>query len=136
MTSGDTLCQYTNFVDIICSNLTLNQSLKDDSTSSQAFDSLCRLYITAPPQDLPTNSASFAPPGTTPQVLYYDYNSPKQIQWNATQPIGQMRFQVIDDQGFPLESSINSVQETYDIDAMKISLTGGEWNMTLQVTEN
>jgi len=135
-TGGDTLCQYTNYVDIVCSDITLNQNLKDDSTSTKAFDTLCRLYVTAPDQGLLPGADGFAPPGTTPQVLYNDYNNPKQIRWNAVQPIGQLRFQVTDDQGFPLETSINEPGNFYDINVFKIALTGGEWDMTLQVTEN
>ena len=133
---GDTLCQYTNFVDIVCSNITLNQSLKDDSTSSYAFDSLCRLYITSPDQNVLPGDATFAPPGTTPQVLYYDYNSPKQIQWNSVQPIGQLQFTVVDDQGYNLDSAIFYQAPITGIDLGYIGRTGGEWNMTLQVTEN
>lgn len=140
MTGGDTLCQYTDFVDIVCSNLTLNQSLKDDSTSLRSFDSLCRLYITASPQNFPYDASGapvyFAPPGTTPQVIYKDFSSPKFIQWNAAQPIGQLTFEVYDDQGYSLDSAINFSGNTYDINVGRIALTGAEWDMTLQVTEN
>jgi hypothetical protein len=129
----DTFCQYTNFIDIVCSNLTLNQSLKDDSTSSKAFDSLCRLYLTSPPQNVPCSDATFCPPGCSPQVLYNDYNNIKQIQWNGLQPIGQLTFQVLDDQGNVLNSGLDNIA---NVGSVQTGITGGEWNMSLLVTEN
>jgi hypothetical protein len=65
--------------------------------------------------------------GQQPFISRRSIAFPKQIRWSANQPIGQMSFQVLDDNGQianPYVSSItNEAQEL-------------EWAMTLLVSEN
>jgi len=126
--SGVTYCQGTRYVDIVCPQLSYNQSLKDTSSQSIVRDSLCRLYLVPDSYNdyvLP-NNPSYAPPGTVPQLIYRNFNSPKQINWTPNQPVGQLTFQVYDDCGNLIKPYDNGggVQNNAD------------WQMTLQVTEN
>ena len=86
----------TPFVDIVCNNLTYNQSLKDADTGTTR-DILCRLFLT--PDAFTGNMANL---GSAPILLHRIFPFPKQIKWNADQPIGNLRFQVYDSQGYVL----------------------------------
>jgi hypothetical protein len=116
----------TPFVDIICDQLTYNQSLKDVDTGI-ARNVLCRLFLT--PDGFTGNLANF---GSAPILTHRCFPFPKQVKWNANQPIsGGLRFQVYDSQGYLLS--------TYD----SVSPNGGtfpdaecgDWTITLLVSE-
>ena len=116
----------TPFVDIVCYNLTYNQSLKDADTGTTR-DILCRLFLTP---DAFTGNASNL--GSNPILVHRAFPFPKQIKWNADQPIGNLRFQVYDSQGYLLSTG-NGLTGTanyqyYDSDM-------GDWTMTLLVSE-
>lgn len=73
--------------------------------------------------------------GVTPFVLYRQFPYPKQIRWNKKQPIGQVVFELYDDQGRSIQDLWNS--------AYPISTNQGRayansfvWNMSLLVTED
>jgi hypothetical protein len=100
----------TRFVDIVSTQLTYNQDLKDNTTSRVQRDVLYRWYFA---WDNQTGNDSLliavGPPSVTLQTfpVYQGYRPflarrnlpyPKQIAWNNTQPIGQVSFQVFDDQ--------------------------------------
>lgn len=124
----DTFCQSTRYVDIVCSILTYNQALKDTTSQVVARDSLCRVYLGALNSNMivPTTDATFAPPGTTPGVVYLQYSSPKQIQWIPNQPVPSgLRFQVFDDEGTPLEDLFGGT-----------SSPEINWSCTILVSEN
>ena len=132
-----TFCQSTRYVDIVCSILTYNQALKDTTSQVVARDALCRVYLGAMNSNMsvPPSDPSFAPPGTTPGVIYTMYNNPKQIQWIPNQPVPSgLRFQVFDDEGRPLDDLFDppSANNT------EFSLLGGDinWSMTILVSEN
>lgn len=126
--SSATFCEYTNWVDIVCSQLSYNQNLKDQMTQPVARDTICRVYLNQNAGSLtgniiePSNNA-FAPVGTLPFQIYHNYTLPKQINWTPNQPVGQLQFDLYDDRGNPL---INTVP----------SALAGEWAMSLLVTEN
>ncbi len=127
--SGVTYCQATRYVDIICPQLVYNQALKDTSSQSIVRDSLCRIYL-IPDTFIETvlpNATGYAPPGTLPQIIYRNFTSPKQIAWSPNQPIGQLTFQVYDDNGALLQPYVTGGGNTQN---------NMEWSMTLQVTEN
>ena len=127
--SGVTYCQGTRYVDIVSPQLSYNQPLKDTSSQPTVRDSLCRIYL-IPDTYLDTvlpNAPGYAPPGTLPQIIYRNFTNPKQIAWSPNQPIGQLTFQVYDDNGALLKPYV----------------TGGgnaqnnmEWSMSILVTEN
>jgi len=121
------LAIYTKFVNIVCTQLTQNQGLKDASTNPVVRDMLARVYISGSDnqQNIMPSSASFAPPGTTPFTIYKDFNTPKQILWRQDQPVpGVLQFQLFDDGGNSLD----------DVSLFGIDTT--DWCMTLLVSEN
>ena len=116
----------TPFVDIVSTNLTYNQSLKDADTGTTR-DILCRLFLT--PDAFTGNAANL---GANPILLHRCFPFPKQIKWNADQPIGNLRFQVYDSQGYLLSTNdgVSGLNQSayYDSDM-------GDWTMTLLVSE-
>jgi hypothetical protein len=125
--NGDsTLCQSTRYVDIVCQILTYNQALKDTTTQLIARDSLARLYLGAlnSNMNVPPSDPTFAPPGTTPGVIYAMYNNPKQINWTPNQPVPSgLRFEVFDDEGMPLDMLFQSSPEI-------------NWSASILISEN
>lgn len=133
--SGYTRCRWTEYVDIVCSQLTYNQDLKDASTSYVSQDVLARIYLEDEDNKIipvwngtktimPVDTEVF---GTYPSVIYRKFPVPKMIQWNNEQPIGNLRFQVYDDKGRILTS-----YDPTDLPDYKLP----NWRMTLQVSEN
>ena len=126
---GDTFCQSIRYIDIVCSQLTYNQGLKDTMSQQVARDTLCRLYVAndgssdavlAEPED-----AAFAPVGTFPFTIHRQFSTPKMIQWTPNQPVpGGLRFEVYDDAGNNLVAASPFFEQYSD------------WSMTLLVTEN
>jgi hypothetical protein len=117
----------TPFVDIVCYNLTYNQSLKDADTGTTR-DILCRLWLT--PDAFTGNMANL---GSAPILVHRAFPFPKQIKWNADQPIGNLQIQVYDSQGYILSTGdgltgTQSSTSFYDADM-------GDWTMTLLISE-
>lgn len=134
-----TLCQATRYVDIVCSQLTYNQPLKDTTTQPLARDSLCRLYL-GDGNGFGNNTAlcdasDFTPPGTAPFTIYRQFATPKMINWNsagkAYQPVpGVLRFEVLDDTGANLTEMVQNTD---------LFTSGGDyldWSATILVSEN
>jgi hypothetical protein len=109
----------TTYIDIVSPQLTYNQALKDSTTDNFRFDVLYRWYfaddnVPLPLEKMPFVYAANAPApavqmltetnlpilqGYTPFVKRRAIPYPKQIRWDAKQPIGQVGFQVYDDRG-------------------------------------
>jgi hypothetical protein len=130
---NSTYAQACRYVDIVCTQLTYNQALKDTGSQKIMRDALCRLYITEPGamgKDVQPISDAFAPPGCSPTTIYRNFTYPKQIQWLPNQPIGgDLQFDVFDDEGDLLST----------IDNYSNALPNGNstnWSMTLLITEN
>lgn len=136
--SGVTRCRYTEYIDIVSPQLTYNQDLKDGSSDPVVRDALCRVYIedetspiipvyqTAAPAG-PVMTQDTAIPGTYPFTIYRKFSMPKQIQWNNTQPLGNITFQVFDDKGELLSSHLGAVYP---------DSTMPDWRTSLLVSEN
>lgn len=134
--TGYTRCRWTEYVDIVCSQLTYNQDVKDASTSYVSQDVLARIYLEdeddkiIPVYDSVAQSVimpvDIEVPGTYPTVIYRKFPVPKMIQWNNEQPIGNLQFEVYDDKGRIL-SFHNILIDDYK---------APNWRMTLQVSEN
>jgi hypothetical protein len=112
----------TSYVDFVSPNLTQNQDLKDGSTAMITNDIIYRWYLA---WDTPEPLDSLGYP------IYQGYKRfiqrrpiafPKQIKWDNNIPIGQLAFQVLDDNGKILSPDI--VQGEM------------EWQMTCLVSEN
>lgn len=145
--SGVTRCRYTEFVDIICSQLTYNQELKDGSSDPVIRDMLARVYIEAEdgaiqPYFRPNSYTAIPPgsisgvevvsnqaiPGTYPFTIHRQFSQPKQIKWDDTQPLGNLQFEVYDDRGNLLSANLSALI------APDSSLP--DWRMTLLCSEN
>lgn len=136
--SGVSRCRYTEYIDIVSPQLTYNQDLKDASSDPVVRDSLCRVYVEDETSPIIPVYKSVAPdgvimtqdtaiPGTYPFTIYRKFPMPKQIQWNNTQPIGNITFQVYDDKGELLSSHLG---------AQYPDATMPDWRTTLLVSEN
>lgn len=129
--SGITYAQSTKYVDIVCSQLTYNQPLKDTMSQVVNRNVLCRIYLTEPgsiQSTVAASSATFSPPGCAPTTIYRDFSQPKQIAWLPNQPItGNLVFEVYDDAG---ENLALSDPATLNSDNKL------DWSMTLLITEN
>lgn len=124
-----TFCQSIRYVDIICSQLTYNQALKDTMSQPIARDTMCRLYIGDGPytgtSTLAPSDPDYCPPGCAPFTIYRQFTNPKFIRWLPNQPVqGNLRFQVYDDSGVLLSSSDSAEG------------TGQNWSMTILVSED
>jgi hypothetical protein len=124
--SPDASLLSTPFVDVVCDNLTYNQSLKDADTGISR-DVLCRIYLT--PDAFTGNVANL---GSAPILIHRCFPFPKQVRWSADQPIGNLRIQVYDSEGYLLTTGdgLTGTSQTayYDADM-------GDWNMNLLVSE-
>ena len=130
-----TRCRYTEYIDIVCTQLTYNQELKDSATQPISRDVLARIYLECEnDQPVPVSVAGTATrvestiPGTYPFTIYRQFQNPKQILWNKVQPVGSVRFEVYDDRGDLLNIAS---QDSFFEDAEY-----PDWRMTLLVTEN
>jgi hypothetical protein len=125
--SGPPTMLWTQFVDIVCSQLTYNQDLKDADTGPVSRDILARIYLTPSvdnsvkdPFDVPQSVLV----GSQPFEIYRDFNTPKQIRWSHNQPVGNLTFEVYDDSGEILNDGITANDPSHP-----------DWNFTLLVTE-
>lgn len=104
-----TRCRYTEFIDIVCNQLTYNQDLKDGSSDPIVRDMLARVYLECendqPMPVIPTltgmspSNVYNTVPGTYPFTIYRQFSSPKMIKWNKSQPIGNLQFELYDSRG-------------------------------------
>ena len=137
-TTGVTRCRYTEYIDIVSSQLTYNQDLKDGSSDPVVRDMVARIYIedetspilpvfktTAPEGVIMTQDTAI--PGTYPFTIYRKFPHPKQIQWNNTQSLGSLQFEIYDDKGEPLSAHLGAIYP---------DSTMPDWRMTLLVSEN
>lgn len=111
----------TQFVDIVCSQLTANQSVKDADTGPISRDVLCRVYL--------NDGLSQDPEllGSQPFTLHRQYSFPKQIKWLPNSPVGgYLKFDLYDDQGYIIESGDGRLSDAFLL---------GDWNITLQLSE-
>ena len=142
---GTTFCQSIRYVDIVCSQLTGNQALKDTMTQEIARDVLCRIYLNdagASQSTTSPSSSTFCPTGCAPFTVYRDFSTPKQIMWLPNQPVpGYLRFEVFDDAGVSL-SLFDSLPYPVlpapapPVPSINYGINKTNWSMTLLVTEN
>jgi hypothetical protein len=115
-----TMCR-TQFVDIVCSQLTGCQGVKDADTGDISRDLMCRVYLNDG-----LNQQPFLV-GSTPFVVHRDFSLPKQIKWLPNTSVGGfLKFELYDDQGYLLESGGP---------APVLDNQQGDWNLTLQLSE-
>lgn len=146
----------TDFVDVVSPQLTYNQDLKDGSTAPVLRDMLVRIYLDdanrSPcrvqtnlfdasgnpagrqvPQSDPTDSIT----GACPFMLYRQFPYPKQVKWIPEQPLGNVTFELYDDQGRSIQDLWNAILPADDPTRVgQYYANSFVWNMTLLVTEN
>lgn len=116
------------YIDIVCNQLTLNQKLKDNDTSTAPRDVLYRWYFAWDTE--PTYYDAYGFPilqGYRPFIQRRIIPFPKQIRWSSKQPVGSLKFQVYDNG----DTIVNA-------DSYPLS-TGGaemEFQMTLLLSED
>lgn len=128
-----TRARYTEYIDIVCSQLTYNQDLKDGSSDPIVRDMLARVYVeTENDQIAPVWNGtkvivpvSETIPGTYPFTIYRQYATPKMIMWNKDQPIGNLKIELYDSRGNPLTMGSDLPDSA-----------APDWRVTLLVSEN
>lgn len=124
---GPTFFQKYTAFDFVSTLLTGNQALKDATSAPIDRNVLCRLYLEdGTNQHVSADDPSFSPNGTQPFVIYRQFNTPKYVAWDGRQPIGQLNFQVFDQDGHLLGSDLSVYKNTNSIN----------WQMSLLVSEN
>lgn len=118
--SGTPSMLWTKYVDIVCSQITQNQDVKDGSTQKAGNrDILARVYLQ---DDATTTNISL---GGSPFVVYRQYTYPKQIKFDPIMPIqGYLSFQIYNDAGDILQT--DTAIATGDMP---------DWQITLLVSE-
>ena len=148
----------TDFVDIISPQLTYNQDLKDGSSQPTVRDALVRVYIddttkslyrtttklfdsTGAPdgEQVPQFDVTDSTNGVTPFTIYRQYPVPKQILWNNDQPLGNVTFELYDDQGRSIQdlwSAAYPISDPVLGAAGKYYANSFVWNLSLLISEN
>jgi len=154
--TGVPVLRFTDFIDIVCENLTAVQGVKDTSTSGAPRDVLCRLYLDA---DMPSDATyattilsqtrsepAFALTESTmavegygarmnavrPFIIYRQFATPKQIKWLPNTPVGQVQFDIYDDQGRAINDLLLSANAGQVAPRFAVAC---DWNATLLVSE-
>ena len=114
----------TRYIDFISAQLTYCQDLKDTSTAPNSQDVLCRWYMANDTDVVPIDAYGFPiRMGYTPFSLRRLFSPPKQIRWDNYQPLGNLAFQVLEDQAQVLEPNLSPPYRS-------------NWLMTCQMSEN
>jgi hypothetical protein len=121
------------YIDFVSRELTYNQQLKDSSTAPIVRDVLCRWYFA---YDNPVQDDTYGYPilqGYVPFVERRLFNPAKQIRWNNSQSVGQISFEVYDDQGNLLK---NLRYAGVNVTTPGAFASGTDFLMTLQASED
>jgi hypothetical protein len=120
----------TSYLDFVSPTLTQNQNVKDGSTSQQTTDILYRWYLAWGDVPEPLDAYGYQIfQGYKRFIQHRQIPFPKQIRWMPNIPIGQLGFQVLDDQGRVLPASMLGYTTTA---ANNSEL---EWQMTCLASE-
>ena len=109
------------YIDFVSPQLTYCQDLKDNSTAPYPRDVLCRWYFS---DDVPEEVDAYGFPiymGYRPFNRRRLFNPPKQIKWDNNQVVGNLEFQLYDENSNQIAGETNS---------------RSQWLMTLQFSEN
>lgn len=116
------------YLDFVSSQLSYNQELKDATTAPSDKNVLLRWYFSySEVGSLAADGLGFPVlMGYNQFVILRTFPVPKQIRWNASQPVGQLGFEVYGSDDRLVSASV------------PLTLTGNQfdWLMTLQVSEN
>ena len=123
----------TRYIDFVCNDLTYNQNLKDATTTSQPKDVVNRWYLDWDEAPVLDELGYPILMGYTPFKARRIYNPPKQIKWDNNMPVGNMRWQLYDDN--------QKLMNYYTVNGSQFQdpyppANTTNWLMTLQVSEN
>ena len=107
------------YIDFVAPQLTYAQGLKDATTNTTDRDVLCRWYFSYDEQNILDKYGFPILMGYTRFCLRRLFNPPKQIKYDSNLPLGNLSFQVFDEEGNLLPASSAKTN----------------WLMTLQVSE-
>lgn len=99
----------TKYIDIVSENLTYNQKVRDSTTNPLTRDVLYRWYFAY--DNVPILRDAYEFPILEGYDPFLHRRTPpvvKQIRWSEIQPVGQVSFQVYDDQGRQISDSITN----------------------------
>jgi hypothetical protein len=99
------------YLDFTSQQLTYAQDLKDTSTAQYNRDVLCRWYMAEDTQETYDRLGFPILMGYEPFVRRRIFNPPKQIKWDNNLPVGNLGFQVYDDEGALVEIGRASCRE-------------------------
>lgn len=120
----------TSYLDFVCPNLTQNQNLKDGSTALITNDIIYRWYLAWDSQEFLDEYGYPVYQGYKRFIQRRPIAYPKQIRWENNIPIGQLAFQVLDDQQRVLPPQmLNNPSSIVQKSEM-------EWQMTCLVSED
>ena len=144
----------TDYIDIISPELTYNQDLKDGSSAPIVRDMLVRIYLDDPVKSdgrpttnlfdntgaadgfqVPQYDVTTFTNGCSPFTIYRQFSFPKQIAWNNTQPIGNLTFEMYDDQQRSIQQLWSRVYPPTG-QVGQYYANSFVWNITLLITEN
>lgn len=108
------------YIDFVCPTLTYAQDVKDTMTQTTERDVLCRWYFSYDDQPQLDGYGFPILMGYTRFCLRRIFNPPKQIKWDSNLPVGNLVFQVYDEDGVLIPGSTEE---------------GTQWLMTLQASE-
>lgn len=136
-TGQATFAQAVRYIDIVSPQLTANQGLPDATSQNIGHNALCRLYISDATVPSSLDPFNLAPPGTQPYIIYRQFQTPKEIAWNAIMPIGgRISFQVYDDDGTLLEPLEVIITPGSGGSTVSDYIGYTDWSMSLLLTEN
>ena len=145
----------TDYLDIVCAQLTYNQKLKDGSSAIFNRDIVERVYLDDTTKSLgrfntnlfdgtgapdgfqaPTYDVTDFTNGCTPFTIYRQFSLPKQIRWDDTQPLGNLIFELYDDQGRSLQTLWSNYAPISGEPLASYYANSFVWNMSLLISEN
>ncbi len=126
----------TQYLDIVCDQLTQSQNLKDASTGGSGKTLLKRIYLFG------DNTTTLVTSATTffsgPLVIQKSYAVPKYINWNSEQNIGALRIQVLDDRGIVLTCGPSNGPFSVAVNEaghMWLDENMSDWSMEIMLSE-
>jgi hypothetical protein len=136
---------YTPYFDIVSQNLTKKQNVRDNSTNNITGQSLlARVYLSQPDVNVVRDRTDVTSPqtaecslvGVRPFNLYRQFDTPKQIYWDAKEFIGVIDLTLIDYKGRVLFNPAEAAVVLGPGDLL-VGNCGNSTNyqLTLQVTE-
>lgn len=127
----------TQYIDIVCDQLTISQNLKDASTGGSGKTLLKRIYLFG--DNTSTQLPALATtPFVAPTIIQKSYAVPKYINWNSEQNIGALRIQVLDDRGIVLTCGPSNGPFSVAVNEaghMWLDENMSDWSMEIMLSE-